>query len=135
MLSCNHEYPWLGLSLTIRSLIDALIEAVEPKDKQLLLFPIETKMRDKFALMANTFSRELGFGLDPVDWEYVGDELRAFVKRIAMDEWSPIIFDMLRISQGEPLTAEKCLTMIAFFDKLESHALSNWQHQREGCFA
>jgi hypothetical protein len=134
-------YPWLGLALKIRSLTDALIEVVEPKDEpQLKLFPVTMEMRNEFSIIMTTFARCLHPNTikDGFDWDFVGAELYDFVQHWSYEEhWKDVLRNTSKICRGEPLTTEEYLTLIAFFDELERRALSNGRHcvnDPGGCF-
>jgi hypothetical protein len=161
MFGCHHEYSWLGLSLAIRACTDEVIKIVEnhddvmpkrhrhrkrsadqePLGPQMLLFPVDKEAREKFAEMVETVSiclmKNSHSGLRLPKASYYGYEMFDFVRRWEDKEWEPQLAKMQKIADGEIPGDEECLDLIAFLDKVEMHAMSNWQHQSRGggCFA
>jgi hypothetical protein len=161
MFGCNHDYSWLGLSLAIRACTDEVIKIVENRDDapppkkrrhrrrsadqeplgpQMLLFPVDKKSRENFAEMVEAveccLKKNSHSGKPLPEADYFRYELFDFVRQWKDKEWEPQLAKMKRIAAGEIPDDEECLNLIAFLDRVEEHANSNWHNQNRhgGCF-
>ena len=117
---------WIGLSMEMCFLTDAIILLVE--DKKVL--DIQTRRRFEDTAKMFDFLKKNS----PSDWSKMrahtlaSPELFDFVQHWSDSEWEPQIAKLYAIGKGEPLTIEGCLNLIEFLNKIGGRARIEWRN-------